>query len=154
MMPMDILEVPAAPRGPRMIERVLKHAGMANAEDRGIRNVGDLVVVDARGEGGPMFKRLMPRCARDGLHDPQRSAAYSYRTGRPRGPSKKKPQPHALNLKGRRPMGQKVHPTGFRVGIMEDWRSRWYASKHEFSDLLVEDFKIRKFIKRKYSFAG
>jgi len=51
-------------------------------------------------------------------------------------------------------MGQKVHPTGFRVGIMEDWRSRWYASKHEFSDLLVEDFKIRKFIKAKYSYAG
>src|ERR671928_1058369 len=51
-------------------------------------------------------------------------------------------------------MGQKVRPTGFRVGIMEDWRSRWYASKHEFSDLLVEDFKIRKFIKKKYSYAG
>ena len=43
-----------------MIEQVLKSA-MANAEDRGIRNVGDLVVVDARGDGGPMFKRLMPR---------------------------------------------------------------------------------------------
>ena len=51
-------------------------------------------------------------------------------------------------------MGQKVQPTGFRVGIMEDWRSRWYASKHEFTDLLVEDFKIRKFIKGKYSYAG
>ncbi len=51
-------------------------------------------------------------------------------------------------------MGQKVRPTGFRVGIMEDWRSRWFASKHEFSDLLVEDFKIRKFIKNKYGFAG
>ena len=51
-------------------------------------------------------------------------------------------------------MGQKVRPTGFRVGIMEDWRSRWYASKHEFTDLLVEDFKIRKFIKEKYSYAG
>src|SRR5205807_6031811 len=51
-------------------------------------------------------------------------------------------------------MGQKVRPTGFRVGIMEDWRSRWYASKHEFSDLLVEDFKIRAFIKKKYGFAG
>src|ERR1019366_4409733 len=51
-------------------------------------------------------------------------------------------------------MGQKVRPTGYRVGIMEDWRSRWYASKHEFSDLLVEDFKIRKFIKGKYSYAG
>ena len=51
-------------------------------------------------------------------------------------------------------MGQKIRPTGFRVGIMEDWRSRWYASKHEFKDLLVEDFKIRKFIKAKYSYAG
>jgi small subunit ribosomal protein S3 len=51
-------------------------------------------------------------------------------------------------------VGQKVRPTGFRVGIMEDWRSRWYANKHEFSDLLVEDFKIRKFIKGKYGFAG
>jgi small subunit ribosomal protein S3 len=51
-------------------------------------------------------------------------------------------------------MGQKINPTGYRVGIMEDWRSRWYASKHEFSDLLVEDFKIRKFIKGKYGFAG
>ena len=47
-------------RGARMIEKVLKSA-MANAEDKGIRNVGDLVIVDARGDGGPMFKRLMPR---------------------------------------------------------------------------------------------
>ncbi len=47
-------------RGARMIEQVLKSA-MANAEDKGIRNAGDLVVVDARGDGGPMFKRLMPR---------------------------------------------------------------------------------------------
>jgi large subunit ribosomal protein L22 len=47
-------------RGARMIEKVLKSA-MANAEDRGVRNVGDLVISDCRGEGGPMFKRLMPR---------------------------------------------------------------------------------------------
>ena len=47
-------------RGARMLEQVLKSA-MANAEDRGLRNVGDLVIIDARGDGGPMFKRLMPR---------------------------------------------------------------------------------------------
>ena len=47
-------------RGARMIEKVLKSA-MANAEERGVRGVGDLVIVDARGDGGPMFKRLMPR---------------------------------------------------------------------------------------------
>jgi small subunit ribosomal protein S3 len=44
-------------------------------------------------------------------------------------------------------MGQKINPVAFRTGIMEDWKSRWYASKKEFSDLLVEDQKIRKFIK-------
>lgn len=47
-------------RGARMVEQVLKSA-MANAEDKGYRNAGDLVVSDARGDGGPMFKRLMPR---------------------------------------------------------------------------------------------
>jgi large subunit ribosomal protein L22 len=47
-------------RGARMIEQVLKSA-MANAEDKGVRRVGDLIVADARGDGGPMFKRLMPR---------------------------------------------------------------------------------------------
>jgi small subunit ribosomal protein S3 len=51
-------------------------------------------------------------------------------------------------------MGQKINPIGFRTGVMEDWNSRWYASKHEFSSLLVEDQKIRKHIKSKYSFAG
>ncbi len=51
-------------------------------------------------------------------------------------------------------MGQKIRPTGFRVGVMEDWRSRWYAGKQEYADLLVEDFKLRKFIKQKYAKAG
>lgn len=45
-------------------------------------------------------------------------------------------------------MGQKVHPIGFRIGIIEDWRSRWYAGKKEFSVLLLEDSKVRKYIKR------
>ena len=44
-------------------------------------------------------------------------------------------------------MGQKVNPIGFRTGIMLGWKSRWYASKQEFADLLVEDHKIRDFIK-------
>ena len=45
-------------------------------------------------------------------------------------------------------MGQKVRPTGFRIGIMEGWKSQWYASKQDFSDLLIEDVKIRRFIQR------
>jgi small subunit ribosomal protein S3 len=51
-------------------------------------------------------------------------------------------------------MGQKVNPIGFRTGIMIGWKSRWYASKREFSDLLMEDFKIRKYVTDKYRFAG
>ena len=45
-------------------------------------------------------------------------------------------------------MGQKVNPIGFRTGVMLGWKSRWYASKQDFSDLLIEDQTIRKFIKK------
>ncbi len=51
-------------------------------------------------------------------------------------------------------MGQKVRPTGFRTGIMVDWLSTWYASKQDFAELLLEDQKIRKFIKKRYKGAG
>lgn len=51
-------------------------------------------------------------------------------------------------------MGQKVNPVGFRTGIMIGWKSRWFASKQEFSQLLLEDNRLRKFIKDKYKFAG
>ncbi len=51
-------------------------------------------------------------------------------------------------------MGQKVRPTGFRTGIMVDWLSNWYASKADYSELLVEDHKIRKFVKKRYGDAG
>jgi small subunit ribosomal protein S3 len=51
-------------------------------------------------------------------------------------------------------MGQKVNPTGFRTGIMLGWKSRWYASKQEFAALLMEDVKLRKFVKEKFRFAG
>jgi small subunit ribosomal protein S3 len=46
-------------------------------------------------------------------------------------------------------MGQKVNPTGFRVGITEDWKSRWYAPKQAYGNFLVEDFKVRKLIDAK-----
>src|SRR6186997_2598740 len=44
-------------------------------------------------------------------------------------------------------MGQKVNPVGFRTGVVRTWKSRWYASKQDFSNLLIEDFKIRNFVK-------
>jgi small subunit ribosomal protein S3 len=43
-------------------------------------------------------------------------------------------------------MGQKVRPTGFRTGIMQPWVSTWYASKQDYAELLVEDFRIREFV--------
>lgn len=46
-------------------------------------------------------------------------------------------------------MGQKVNPTGFRVGITEDWSSRWYAPKAAYGEFLIEDHKIRKHIDNK-----
>ena len=43
-------------------------------------------------------------------------------------------------------MGQKVHPTGMRIGIIQDWDSRWYANKKDYQDLLMEDLKVREFV--------
>ncbi len=43
-------------------------------------------------------------------------------------------------------MGQKINPTGLRIGVIKDWESRWYAKKGEFGDILVEDNKIREFL--------
>lgn len=50
-------------------------------------------------------------------------------------------------------MGQKVHPYGLRLGIIKDWESRWYADK-DFASLLLEDFKVRRFLKQKLYHAG
>ncbi|MCR5687635.1 MAG: 30S ribosomal protein S3 [Lachnospiraceae bacterium] len=50
-------------------------------------------------------------------------------------------------------MGQKVNPHGLRVGVIKDWDSRWYAEK-DFADFLVEDYKIREFLKKKLYSAG
>ena len=51
-------------------------------------------------------------------------------------------------------MGQKVNPHGLRVGVIKDWDSRWYASDADFSDYLVEDYNIRKYLKKKLASAG
>ena len=51
-------------------------------------------------------------------------------------------------------MGQKVNPHGLRVGVIKDWDSRWYAEGRDFADNLVEDYNIRKFLKKKLEPAG
>ena len=51
-------------------------------------------------------------------------------------------------------MGQKVHPHGLRVGIIKDWDSRWFMNDSDFGDSIVEDDKIRKFVKKALYQAG
>ena len=51
-------------------------------------------------------------------------------------------------------MGQKVHPIGFRLGITQDWRSKWYADKKKYTKTLHEDLAIRQFIQDRYRAAG
>lgn len=51
-------------------------------------------------------------------------------------------------------MGQKINPVGFRVGISKDWSSKWFAEKNEYSKFAIEDFKIRRFLEKKFEPAG
>ncbi|MDR1564093.1 MAG: 30S ribosomal protein S3 [Oscillospiraceae bacterium] len=51
-------------------------------------------------------------------------------------------------------MGQKVHPHGLRVGVIKDWDSRWFAKDDVFGDLVVEDYKLRKILKKQLYSAG
>ena len=51
-------------------------------------------------------------------------------------------------------MGQKVSPHGLRVGVIQDWDSKWYADKRNFADYLIEDKKVREFVKKKLYLAG
>ena len=46
-------------------------------------------------------------------------------------------------------MGQKIHPTGFRLAVTRDWSSRWFASSRDYSKMLHEDIKVRDFLKKK-----
>jgi small subunit ribosomal protein S3 len=46
-------------------------------------------------------------------------------------------------------MGQKIHPTGFRLGVNHDWISRWYANKKHFPGMLIEDIKVRDFLRKR-----
>jgi len=51
-------------------------------------------------------------------------------------------------------VGQKVHPLGFRLGVIKDWNSKWYANKRDYAELLHEDLEIRRVIKERFYTAG
>ena len=44
-------------------------------------------------------------------------------------------------------MGQKIHPTGFRLSVSRNWASRWYASNRDFASMMAEDIKVREYLK-------
>ena len=51
-------------------------------------------------------------------------------------------------------MGQKINPTGLRIGVVKNWESRWYAKKHDFGDTLVEDYELREYLLKTLAPAG
>ena len=51
-------------------------------------------------------------------------------------------------------MGQKINPTGLRIGVIKDWESRWYADKSSFGDTLVEDYNLREYLLKTLAPAG
>ena len=129
----------ATPReGARVISKVLDSA-VANAQyaaserDMDI-DTNKLFVEEAFANQGPTLKRIRPRS--QGRADRILKNYYSESEIR------------------RRLMGQKVNPHGLRVGVIQDWDTKWYADSKQFGDLLVEDRKIRNFLKEKLYQAG
>jgi small subunit ribosomal protein S3 len=51
-------------------------------------------------------------------------------------------------------LGQKVHPTGFRLGIIRDWTSKWYAEGEEYTEWLHEDLEIKRFLREEVGHTG
>ena len=51
-------------------------------------------------------------------------------------------------------MGRKVHPYGFRLGVIRDWKSKWFAPKREYTQLVLEDNRLRSYLKQQMEKAG
>ncbi len=156
------------------IEKVLRSA-VANAEANHGLDGDDLVVEAAFADEGPTLKRWKPR-ARGRVNrirkrtchvtlvlaevPEQNSAAAPAQAGGDAGVGA---CGRRVQAEGRLPaeeegggclMGQKVHPGGFRVGVIHDWKSNWWTGKPEFAAYLLEDVRIREHILGKLSHAG
>src|SRR5581483_8177 len=108
-------------------------------------------------------RRGQPRPGRRGsarLRDPRRRGPHAQALAPPRARASREDQQADLPPErgsdargGRRLMGQKIHPEGFRVGYIHDWKSTWFSERN-FADYLLEDIAIRDHIERKLSHAG
>ena len=112
------------PRYASSLIKKLLESAIANAENNNGMNRDNLYIAECYANKGPTMKRVKPRA-----------------------------QGRAYRIERRLNMGQKVNPHGLRVGVIKDWDSKWYADA-EFSDFLVEDYNIRKFLKKKLFAAG
>ena len=120
-----------------LIKKLLESA-IANAENNNGMNVENLYIEECYANKGPTMKRIRPRAQGRAYRIEKRMSHITL----------------VLNEKIRRAiMGQKVNPHGLRVGVIKDWDSKWYA-EDKFADYLVEDHKIRTFLKKKLYSAG
>ena len=130
---LDILQVPAAPRRAAAGEGAQERPGQRRGSP-GARTCSDLVVVDVPRRRRADVQAHPPAGPRHGVHD----QASGWRTFAWRWMRSDVTSPRRARLEIRQAlrellMGQKVNPVGFRTGIMDGWKSRWYASKQEFS---------------------
>ncbi len=133
-----LMQTPKAASEPMI--KLLKSA-VANAENNFNMDVEKLYVSQVFATPGPILKRMMPRAQGRAYRINKRTSHVTLAV--------------AEKAEGRRQfMGQKVNPHGMRVGVIKDWDSRWYASNEKVGDLLVEDKKIRDYLKKTLYGAG
>ena len=159
------------------IERVLRSA-VANAEANHGLDGDELVVAEAYADEGPTLKRWRARARgranqikkrtchitvvlspaeTERLQRPTKAAAAAEASSPPAAAESAKPKARRRTKKergGSRLMGQKVHPGGFRVGVIHDWKSNWWTGTKEYPAYLIEDVHIREHITKKLSHAG
>ena len=134
-----LMQTPKAASEPLM--KLLKSA-VANAENNFGMDPSKLVVSEVFATPGPILKRMMPRAQGRAYRINKRTSHVTLVVTE-------------KAARGRRQfMGQKVNPHGLRVGVIKDWDSRWYASEEKVGDLIVEDQKIRKYLKKTLYGAG
>ena len=133
-----LLTTPKAASEPLL--KLLKSAA-ANAENNHKMDPEKLYVSEVFATPGPIIKRIMPRAQGRAYRINKRTSHVTLAV--------------AEKEYGRRQnMGQKVNPHGLRVGVIKDWDSRWYARNEKVGDLVVEDYKLRKYLKKTLYSAG
>src|SRR5699024_5910778 len=120
-----------------VVEKVLNSA-IANAEHNYEMDPDNLIISEVYVNEGATLKRFRPRAQGRASKINKRTSHLTV------GVSEKKEGES---------VGQKINPTGLRVGVIRDWESRWYADK-DYADLLHEDIKIREYLENRLSIAA